>query len=83
MILCDLCGKTKRCQPRQIEEREYDICRDCWNLLAAKLKGKGRIKEEREMVYLPPPSPAMPGPKETEPLPGEPPKIWSSARWPH
>ena len=42
MILCDLCGQAKECAPRQIEAKEYDICADCWNPLAEKLKVKGR-----------------------------------------
>ena len=54
VILCDLCGQAKECSPRQIEGREYDICADCWNPLAEKLKGKGRMKKERETVFLPP-----------------------------
>ena len=74
MILCDLCGESKKCHPREIEGREYDICADCWHPLAAKLKGKGREKKERETVFLP----AQRTSPETEskPLPGEPPKIW-------
>ncbi|MGP0070615.1 MAG: hypothetical protein ACLPWF_01600 [Bryobacteraceae bacterium] len=76
MILCDLCGKTKRCRPREIEGKEYDICSDCWSPLAQKLKGKGRGISET--VFLPPAIQA-PEPKETKPLPGEPPKIWSRA----
>jgi ribosome-binding protein aMBF1 (putative translation factor) len=77
MVLCDLCGEAKQCEPKDIEGKEYDICRDCWNLLAAKLKGKGRVKKEREMVFLPPPATA-PETKEPTPSPGEPPKIWGS-----
>jgi hypothetical protein len=76
MTLCDLCGLPKKCRPREIGGKEYDICSDCWNPLAAKLKGKGRAKQEREMVFLPPQTQA-PEPKEHSPLPGEPPKIWS------
>ena len=78
MILCDLCGQSRECSLRQIEGREYDICADCWTPLAEKLKGKGRVKKQREMVFLPPlksepESPPMkPGPK-------EPPKIWGEA----
>jgi hypothetical protein len=76
MTLCDLCGLSKKCRAREISGKEYDICSDCWNPLAAKLKGKGRAKQEREMVFLPPQTKA-PEPKEPGPLPGEPPKIWS------
>jgi len=76
MILCDLCGAEKECSTRAIEGKEYDICADCWNPLAAKLKGKGRAKKVRETVFLPPlvKEPEKPEPK---PAPGEPPKIWS------
>jgi hypothetical protein len=78
MILCDLCGQAKQCQQREIEGKQYDICSGCWNPLAQKLKGKGRVKKEREMVFLPPLT-TPPEPKETKPLPGEPPKIWGGA----
>ena len=78
MILCDLCGEAKQCQPKEIEGKEYDVCRDCWNPLTQKLKGKGRSKKQREMVFLPPLTTA-PEPKEPKPLPGEPPKIWGAA----
>lgn len=27
MIICDLCGETKDCLQREIEGKEYDICR--------------------------------------------------------
>jgi ribosome-binding protein aMBF1 (putative translation factor) len=81
MILCDLCGQPKKCRPREIDGKEYDICSDCWNPLAAKLKGKGRAKQEREMIILPPLT-KQPEPKEPKPMPGEPPKIWSGASKP-
>ena len=76
MILCDLCGQAKECQQKEIERKEYDICSDCWNPLAEKLKGKGRTKKEQETVFLPP----VPEPKreELKPVPGEPPKIWGA-----
>jgi hypothetical protein len=75
MIICDLCGRAKDCLLKEIEGRQYDICAECWNPLAQKLKGKGRTTQ-RETVFLPPP-----GMKETEeegPLPGDPPKIWGA-----
>jgi hypothetical protein len=76
MITCDLCGKAKECVQREIEGKEYDICAECWNPLAQKLKGKGR-KKNREIVLLPPPK-SVPEleVEEPEPLPGGPPKIW-------
>lgn len=74
MILCDLCGEAKECSPRQIEGKEYDICSDCWNPLALKLVGKGRVKKQRETVFLPPMTKEA-APKEPEPPPGGPPKI--------
>ena len=75
MILCDLCGQSKKCLQKEIEGKEYDICSECWNLLAEKLKGKGRVKKEKENVFLPPltKEPERPSSK---PVPGEPPKIW-------
>ena len=74
MILCDLCAQAKECTPRQIEGKEYDICADCWNALAEKLKGKGRGKK-REMIFLPPLKTEPEAPP-LKPGPGEPPKIW-------
>jgi hypothetical protein len=74
MVHCDLCSQPKECSRRQIEDREYDICADCWNELAEKLKGKGRHRKERETVFLPPPK-TEPEPSESKP-PKEPPKIW-------
>jgi hypothetical protein len=76
MILCDLCGESKRCRPREIEGKEYDICFSCWNLLAKKLEGKGRALRGPEVILLPQ-QVAMPAPQEPQPGPGEPPKIWS------
>ena len=83
MILCDLCGETKRCRPRAIEGKEYDICSDCWNPLAKKLKGKGRVrkslaKRDMEMILLPQ-QVTIPAPEAPQRLPIEPPKIWSRA----
>ena len=76
MIHCDLCGHAKECQQKEIEGKQYDICSDCWNPLAEKLKGKGRTKREREMVFLPPLVTPEPKREEPKPVPGEPPKIW-------
>jgi hypothetical protein len=78
MTICDFCGEAKECQQKEIEAREYDFCTDCWNLLAGKLKGKGRLPKGRETVFLPPPT-KEPEPPEAKPLPGQPPKIWGSA----
>ena len=77
MLLCDLCGQEKECLPKEIDGKEYDLCVECWNPLAEKLKGKGRKIKAREMVFLPSVTtePAAPEPK---PAPGEPPKIWGS-----
>jgi ribosome-binding protein aMBF1 (putative translation factor) len=77
MTICDLCGQSKDCSKKQIEGKEYDICGDCWNPLAEKLKGKGRVTKEREMVLLPPlgKEPEQPA----KPMPPNPPKIWGSA----
>jgi hypothetical protein len=75
MILCGLCGQAKACQQKEIEGKEYDICSECWNPLAEKLKGKGRVRKEREIVCLPS---VTPEPKREDPNPGrgEPPTIW-------
>ncbi len=77
MILCDLCGQPKECVLKEIEGKEYDICLDCWNPIAGKLKGKGRTPKEHETVLLPSPVPER---KEDEPKtpPAHPPKIWGA-----
>jgi hypothetical protein len=59
MIVCDLCGEKRECLPRCIEDKEYDVCSECWNALARKLKGKGKDREpsvanqEKESPRLP------------------------------
>jgi len=75
MVVCDLCGQAKECLQKNIEQKEYDICSECWNPLAEKLKGKGRVTKQRDTVFLPPLA-NEPEPKETKPVPREPPKIW-------
>jgi hypothetical protein len=81
MIVCDLCGQARECLQKEIEGKQYDICAECWSPLAEKLKGKGRVKRERETVFLPPlPTVKKREDEERKPLPGEPPKIWGSAR---
>lgn len=77
MIVCDLCNQVKECSKRQIEDKVYDICSECWNALTEKLKGKGTPLEKGNVVLLPstPASePATPNP--TSPPQG-PPKIWA------
>jgi hypothetical protein len=74
MILCDLCGQARECEQKEIERKVYDICAECWNPLAERLKDKGRLSKQRETVFLPhlPKEPEHP-PKHA---PSEPPKIW-------
>lgn len=74
LVKCDLCNETRRCTHRQIDDREYDICPECWNSLMAKLKGKGRPKRDRELVTLPSASPDTTTEK-PQPFPGKPPDI--------
>lgn len=76
MILCDLCGHARECLLKEIEGREFDICADCWRPLEEKLKGKGRIRRQREMVILPRTTPEV---EEPGPPPGPPPKIFGEA----
>ena len=73
MMLCDFCGKQKECFQKEIDGREFDICADCWRPLEEKLRGKGRPKREREIVFLPPP--ITPEPEEPTTPPGLPPTI--------
>lgn len=78
MITCDLCGKATDCLQREIDGKEYDICPECWEPLAQKLKGKGRVKP-RDMVFLPQ-RPLKEQEEETsQPLPGEPPVVQGEA----
>ena len=74
MITCDLCGKAKDCLQKEIDGKEYDICSECWEPLALKLKGKGREKF-CETVLLPPRT-VREHEEEEQPLrPGGPPVI--------
>jgi hypothetical protein len=74
---CDLCGQVKECLQKEIDHKEYDICRECWSELQAKLQGKGRAKESREIILLPPTK--EPDEPEEKPTPGEPPIIRSNS----
>ncbi len=77
MIICDLCGESRDCLQKEIEGKEYDICSECWNPLAEKLRRKGR-PINREIVLLPPPRAVKE--QEDEERPGGPPRIWGAAR---
>jgi hypothetical protein len=41
LILCDLCGKSKECLQKQIDDKGFDICADCWRPLEEELKEGG------------------------------------------
>lgn len=82
-MICALCDQARTCFKRQIEGKDYKICSECWNPLAEKLKGKGREKMEREMVFLPPLTIKERGDEEPKPLPGGAPKIWARTHIPH
>ena len=79
MILCDLCGQAKECLQKEIDSREFDICADCWRPLEEKLKGKGRVKKTREMIFVPPRTAPAREPEEPKTSPGFPPKIFGGA----
>jgi len=75
MTVCDLCGKASECLQKEIEGREYDICSECWNPLAQRLKGKGRVKNPAT-IFLPPPRRIG---EDDEPTPPDNlPKIWGT-----
>lgn len=74
---CALCGRIRECLAREIDGTEYDICAECWNELAEKLKGKGRATK-RDVVI---PSPHHVRPEQEEkPFPGTPPEVWLFGR---
>jgi hypothetical protein len=76
---CDLCDQIRDCLPRIIGDKEYDICRECWNALEEKLKGKGReTKTAEPLILLPDPRESSRREDEEPQFPGEPPIIWSS-----
>jgi ribosome-binding protein aMBF1 (putative translation factor) len=75
MILCDWCGQAKECLQKEIDGREFDICADCWRPIDEKLKGKGRSKRRRDIVFLPPQTAPEREPDEPKRPPG-PPKIF-------
>jgi ribosome-binding protein aMBF1 (putative translation factor) len=77
MIVCDLCGQSNECSKRQIDDKEYDICPDCWNALTEKLKGKGTPVRKRDVVLLPSTPPSNPAEPEPASPPQSPPKIWA------
>ena len=74
---CDLCGETRDCRQREIENTEYDICEECWAGLMTRLQGKGRSRKTRETVTLPM-VPEPPAPR-TEPPFRQPPTIIADA----
>ena len=74
---CALCGKIRKCSPKEIENHEYDVCARCWKALESKLRGKSRARRSRELVLLP----AVQVPSREAPakgVPGYPPTIWGS-----
>jgi hypothetical protein len=75
-----VCGQARECLPKEIEGREFDLCPDCWRPLEEKLRGKGRVKRQREMVVLPRTTPETEEPKTP---PGSPPRIFGEAALPN
>ena len=81
---CDLCGEMRECLQKEIDGREYDLCAGCWNALAEKLKGKGRLRKQREVVELPIREIVKDKKDEGQrPIPGEPPTVWYKSERPH
>jgi hypothetical protein len=74
--VCGLCDQIRECIPREIDGQEYDICSECWDALAEKLRGKGR-KPKLEVLITSPPDVPRHEPDE-KPFPGVPPKVWLS-----
>jgi hypothetical protein len=78
---CDLCGQVKECLQKEIDNKEYDICRECWSELQAKLEGNGTAMERRKFVLLPPPREREE--PEEKPEPGESPIVHGSSERPN
>ena len=77
---CDLCNEIRDCAQRTIEDKEYDICSDCWNSLIQRLEGKGRVQKSREIIAVPTPHvPDSPDEPKPSRFPGAPPTIYGSA----
>jgi hypothetical protein len=78
---CDVCNEIRECEQKDISDKEYDICSECWKALLAKLVGKGRSKGAHEFVTLPIQQPLPESPQEPRPPspPGAPPTIYGSA----
>jgi hypothetical protein len=76
---CDLCGEIRDCRQREIEHTEYDICAECWNALASKLKGKGRSQRHPETAAVAARTAPEPSPETKQPFPGAPPSVYGSA----
>jgi len=71
---CDLCGRTRNCLPKLIEQKEYDMCFRCWSALKKKLRGKGRRLGQAEITLLAL-QPSNHEHIEDEPRPGDSPKV--------
>ncbi len=74
--MCALCDQVRECIAREIDGQEYNICSECWDALAEKLKGKER-RPKHEVLIISPPDVPRDEPDE-EPFPGVPPKVWFS-----
>jgi hypothetical protein len=65
---------------RLIEDKEYDVCSDCWTSLVQRLQGKGRPKRDNEIITLPQPRvPDSPDEPKPSRFPGAPPTVYGSA----
>jgi len=74
---CDLCNEIRDCTQRDIGDKEYDICSQCWTSLLAKLEAKGRSRRIRDCVTLPTyPLPEAPHEPKQPPMPGAQPTIY-------
>ena len=52
MTLSDLCGQATKCEQKEIDGKEYDICVECWKPLAEKLKGMGRAGKNAKLCFF-------------------------------
>ena len=50
---CDVCNKIKDCEEIEIQNKVYDICKECKAVMDTTLKGKGRTAPYKVDIQYP------------------------------